>query len=161
LKAVLQGLSTVPAGIEIHPKLASFVKKRAELLEGRGEVDWATAESLAWGTLLLEGIPVRLSGQDSGRGTFSQRHAVLYDVRTAREHVPLATLAPAGTRFEVYDSLLSEAAVMGFDFGYAVAEHRSLVLWEAQFGDFANGAQVIIDQFLAGSEQKWGQPVGL
>jgi 2-oxoglutarate dehydrogenase E1 component len=161
LKAVLQGLSTVPAGIEIHPKLASFVKKRAELLAGRGEVDWATAESLAWGTLLLEGVPVRLSGQDSGRGTFSQRHAVLFDARTGREHVALNSLAPQGVRFEVHDSLLSEAAVMGFEFGYAVAEHRALVMWEAQFGDFMNGAQVIIDQFLSGSETKWGQPVGL
>ena len=161
LKAVLQGLSTVPVGIEIHPKLASFVKKRAELLAGRGEVDWATAESLAWGTLLLEGIPVRLSGQDSGRGTFSQRHAVLFDAKTAKEYVALNSLAPQGVRFEVHDSLLSEAAVMGFEFGYAVAEHRALVMWEAQFGDFMNGAQVIIDQFLSGSETKWGQPVGL
>src|SRR5207344_3260746 len=104
LKAVLQGLSTVPAGIEIHPKLASFVKKRAELLEGKGEVDWATAESLAWGTLLLEGVSVRLSGQDSGRGTFSQRHAVLHDVRTQKEYKPLTAVAPTGVRFRVYDS---------------------------------------------------------
>jgi 2-oxoglutarate dehydrogenase complex dehydrogenase (E1) component-like enzyme len=104
---------------------------------------------------------VRLSGQDSGRGTFSQRHAGLYDVRTGKEYVPLQSLAPSGVRFEVHDSLLSEAAVMGFEFGYAVAEHRALVMWEAQFGDFFNGAQVIVDQFLAGSEQKWGQPHGL
>jgi 2-oxoglutarate dehydrogenase E1 component len=161
LRAVLQGLSSVPAGFELHPKLAGFLRKRADLLEGKGEVDWATAEALAFGTLLLEGVPVRLSGQDCGRGTFSQRHAALYDVRNGKEYVPLAALAPAGTRFEVHDSLLSENAVMGFDFGYAVAEHRTLVLWEAQFGDFANGAQVIIDQFIAGSETKWGQPVGL
>jgi 2-oxoglutarate dehydrogenase E1 component len=106
-------------------------------------------------------VPVRLSGQDSGRGTFSQRHAVFYDVKTGREHVPLNSLAPTGTHFEVHDSLLSEAAVMGFEYGYAVADHRALVLWEAQFGDFWNGAQVIVDQFLAGSEQKWGQPHGL
>jgi 2-oxoglutarate dehydrogenase E1 component len=104
---------------------------------------------------------VRLSGQDCGRGTFSQRHAILYDARTGREYVPLNTVAPAGVRFEVHDSLLSEAAVMGFEFGYSVAEHRALVMWEAQFGDFMNGAQVIIDQFLAGSETKWGQPTGL
>ncbi|MGK3868170.1 hypothetical protein ABI118_15330, partial [Enterococcus faecium] len=95
------------------------------------EADWATAEALAFGTLLLEGVPVRLSGQDSGRGTFSQRHAVLYDVKTAREHVPLNAVAAAGALFNVYDSLLSEAAVMGFEFGYAVAEHAALVLWEA------------------------------
>jgi 2-oxoglutarate dehydrogenase E1 component len=161
LKAVLRALGTVPEGFEVHPKLLPFVRRRAELLETGGEVDWATAEALAFGTLLLEGVPVRLSGQDSGRGTFSQRHAVLYDVRTAREHVSLNAVASAGARFEVYDSLLSEAAVMGFEFGYAVANHQALVLWEAQFGDFANGAQVIVDQFLAGSEQKWGQPVGL
>jgi 2-oxoglutarate dehydrogenase E1 component len=161
LKVVLQALGTLPAGIEIHPKLLPFVKRRHEVLEGKAEVDWATAEALAWGSLLLEGIPVRLSGQDSGRGTFSQRHAILYDVKTGKEYVALNALAPQGLRFEVHDSLLSEAAVMGFEFGYSVAEHRTLVLWEAQFGDFMNGAQVIIDQFLAGSETKWGQPSGL
>lgn len=161
LKTTLRALATLPEGFEIHPKLQPLLDKRAELLEGKGEVDWATAEQLAWGTLLLEGVPVRLSGQDSGRGTFSQRHAVLYDSKTAKEHVPLNALAPAGVRFEVHDSLLSEAAVMGFEFGYAVAEHRALVMWEAQFGDFGNGAQVIVDQFLAASETKWGQPTGL
>jgi 2-oxoglutarate dehydrogenase E1 component len=161
LKATLRALASVPQGFELHPKLAGLLRHRAELLEGRGNVDWAAAEALAWGTLLLEGVPVRLSGQDSGRGTFSQRHAVLYDVRTGREHVPLSAVASGSARFEVYDSLLSEAAVMGFEFGYAVAEHRSLVMWEAQFGDFANGAQVIIDQFVAGCEQKWGQPNAL
>jgi 2-oxoglutarate dehydrogenase E1 component len=161
LKTALKALGSVPEGFELHPKLMPLIKKRAELLEGRGEVDWATAESLAWGTLLLEGVPVRLSGQDTGRGTFSQRHAVLYDVRNGKEYVPLNALAPTGTRFEVHDSLLSEAAVMGFEYGYAVADHRTLVLWEAQFGDFFNGAQVIVDQFFAASETKWGQPHGL
>jgi 2-oxoglutarate dehydrogenase E1 component len=161
LKTVLRALGTLPDGFEIHPKLVPFVRRRADLLDGKGEVDWATGESLAWGTLLLEGVSVRLSGQDSGRGTFSQRHAVLHDPRTQKEHVPLAAVAPTGVRFEVFDSLLSEAAVMGFEYGYSVAEHRALVLWEAQFGDFVNGAQVIIDQFLAGSETKWGQPSGL
>ncbi len=161
LRAALQGLGTLPQGFEIHPKLLPFVRKRAELAEGRGDVDWATAESLAWGTLLLEGVPVRLSGQDSQRGTFSQRHSVLHDVRSQREHVPLNSIAPAGVAFEVFDSLLSEMAVVGFEYGYSVSEHRTLVMWEAQFGDFVNGAQVIIDQFLAGSETKWGQPSGL
>jgi 2-oxoglutarate dehydrogenase E1 component len=161
LRTALKALSTVPSDFQLHPKLAPLLKKRAEPLEGKGDVDWATAEALAFGTLLLEGIGVRLSGQDSGRGTFSQRHAVLYDVKTSKEYVPLNTLAPAGTRFEVHDSLLSEAAVMGFEFGYAVADHRTLVLWEAQFGDFFNGAQVIVDQFLVASETKWGQPQGL
>jgi multifunctional 2-oxoglutarate metabolism enzyme len=161
LKTVLKVLGSVPEGFEVHPKLLPFVRKRAELLDGKGDVDWPTAESLAFGTLLLEGVPVRLSGQDCGRGTFSQRHAVLYDTRTGREHVSLNAVAPRGVRFEVYDSLLSEAAVMGFEFGYSVVEHRALVMWEAQFGDFMNAAQVIIDQFLAGSETKWGQPTGL
>jgi 2-oxoglutarate dehydrogenase E1 component len=161
LRTTLQALSTVPDGFELHPKLMPLLKRRGELLAGKGDVDWATAEALAFGALLLEGVPVRLSGQDSGRGTFSQRHAVFYDVRSGREHVPLNAIAPAGTRFEVHDSLLSEAAVMGFEFGYAVAEHRALVMWEAQFGDFGNGAQVIVDQFLVASEQKWGQPHGL
>ncbi len=161
LKVVLNALGRPPEGFEIHPKLLPFVRRRAELAQGKGEVDWATAESLAWGTLLLEGVPVRLSGQDSQRGTFSQRHAVLHDVRTQAQYVPLNAVAPAGVLFEVYDSLLSEMAVLGFEYGYSVAEHRALVMWEAQFGDFANAAQVIIDQFLAGSETKWGQPSGL
>ena len=161
LKATLGALGSLPEGFEIHPKLAPFIKRRAELLEGKGEVDWATAEALAFGTLLLEGVPVRLSGQDSGRGTFSQRHSILYDVRDGKEYVALNALAPQGTRFEVHDSLLSEAAVMGFEFGYSVAEHRTLVMWEAQFGDFFNGAQVIVDQFMVSSETKWGQPHGL
>lgn len=161
LRSVLHVLGSVPEGFEIHPKLMPHLKKRADLLEGKGDVDWATAEALAFGTLVMEGIPVRLSGQDSGRGTFSQRHSVLVDIKTAREYVPLNAVAPPGVRFEVVDSMLSEAAVMGFDFGYAVANHKALVLWEAQFGDFANAAQVIIDQFLAASETKWGQPVGL
>ena len=161
LKTTLRALATLPQGFEIHPKLQPLLNKRAELLEGKGDVDWATAEHLAFGTLLLEGVPVRLSGQDTGRGTFSQRHAVLYDNKTAKEFVPLNAVAPSGVRFEVHDSLLSEAAVMGYEFGYTVAEHRTLVLWEAQFGDFWNAAQVIVDQFLAASETKWGQPTGL
>jgi 2-oxoglutarate decarboxylase len=163
LQATLQGLTLIPAGFEPHPKLLPFLKKRADLLEGRGkgEVDWATAESLAFGTLLLEGVSVRLSGQDVGRGTFSQRHAILYDHRDAREFVPLQQLAAGGSRFDVYDSLLSECAVMGFEFGYSAVHPRALVMWEAQFGDFVNGAQVIVDQFLAATEQKWNQPVGL
>jgi 2-oxoglutarate decarboxylase len=161
IKATLKALSSLPEGFEVHPKLAPFLKARAELLEGKGAVDWATAEALAFGTLLLEGRAVRLSGQDSGRGTFSQRHAALYDVRSGKEYVPLQTVAAGGARFEVHDSLLSEAAVLGFEFGYAVADHQVLIMWEAQFGDFFNGAQVIVDQFLVASETKWGQPTGL
>jgi 2-oxoglutarate dehydrogenase E1 component len=161
LRVVLKALGSVPDGFEMHPKLLPFVRKRAELLEGKGEVDWATAEALAFGTLLLEGVSLRLSGQDVGRGTFSHRHAVLYDVRSSKEYVALNAVAPAGARFEVHDSLLSEAAVLGFEFGYSVAEYRAMTMWEAQFGDFANGAQVIIDQFIAASEQKWGNPTGV
>ncbi|MGD8894881.1 MAG: multifunctional oxoglutarate decarboxylase/oxoglutarate dehydrogenase thiamine pyrophosphate-binding subunit/dihydrolipoyllysine-residue succinyltransferase subunit [Acidobacteriota bacterium] len=161
LRTVLEALGSLPDGFQVHTKLVPFVRRRAEVLETGGDVDWATAESLAWGTLLLEGVPVRLSGQDSGRGTFSQRHAVLCDTRSGEEHIPLNATAAGGARFDVYDSLLSEAAVLGFEYGYSVAEHRTLVLWEAQFGDFVNGGQVIIDQFLSGSEQKWGQPSGL
>jgi len=163
IRATLQGLTQIPAGFEPHPKLMPFLKKRADLLEGRGkgEVDWATGEALAFGTLLLEGISVRLSGQDVGRGTFSQRHAILYDHRDAKEFVPLQQVASGGARFDVYDSLLSECAVMGFEFGYSAVHEKALVLWEAQFGDFMNGAQVIIDQFLAAAEQKWNQQVSL
>ncbi len=161
LRTVLKALSSVPEGFELHPKLMPFLKKRAELLEGKGEVDWATGEALAFGTLLLEGISLRLSGQDVGRGTFSQRHAILYDVKTSKEYVALNSVAPAPARFEIHDSLLSEAAVLGFEFGYSAAEYRAMAMWEAQFGDFANGAQVIIDQFIAGTEQKWNQPTGM
>jgi 2-oxoglutarate dehydrogenase E1 component len=120
-------------------------------------VDWGTAELLAFGSLLMEGIPVRLSGQDSRRGTFSQRHAVLVDQGTGAEHTPLQHLAPEQAPFLIYDSLLSEYAALGFEYGYSVARSDALVLWEAQFGDFSNGAQVVIDQFIASAEEKWNQ----
>jgi 2-oxoglutarate dehydrogenase E1 component len=126
-------------------------------------VDWALAEALSFGSLLLEGADVRLAGQDTRRGTFSHRHAVLVDHVTGAEHVPLASLAPQGQqgRFFVYDSLLSEYAALGFEYGYSVVHKDALVAWEAQFGDFANGAQVIIDQFIVAAEDKWGQTSGL
>jgi multifunctional 2-oxoglutarate metabolism enzyme len=161
IKAVLEALSSVPAGFSLHPKLSALLKHRADLLAGRGAVDWSTAEALAFGSLLIEGVSVRLSGQDSARGTFSQRHAVLSDVSTGRQYVPLNTVAASGAHFEVRDSSLSEAAVLGFEFGYSVADHRTLVIWEAQFGDFVNAAQVLVDQFIAASEVKWGQPSAL
>ncbi len=161
LAQIIRAVSTVPEGFEVHPKLKSLLKKRAEYGSGKPEIDWAGGEMLAFGMLLLEGTPVRLSGQDSGRGTFSHRHAVLADAASGAEWVPLNTLAAEQARFEVIDSLLSENAVMGFEFGYAVADPSTLVLWEAQFGDFANGAQVVIDQFISGSEQKWNQRCGL
>jgi 2-oxoglutarate dehydrogenase E1 component len=159
LETVIRAVSSVPEGFEVHPKLRPLLARRAAY-PSTG-VDWAGAEMLAFGMLLLDGIPVRLSGQDSGRGTFSQRHSVLADVGTGRELVPLNAIAERQARFDVIDSLLSENAVMGFEFGYSVADPSTLVLWEGQFGDFANGAQVIIDQFISGSEQKWNQRCGL
>ncbi len=161
LARVVKAVSTLPAGFDVHPKLRPLLKKRADYASGRPEIDWAGGEMLAFGMLLLEGTPVRLSGQDSGRGTFSHRHSVLADPKTGAELIPLNAIAEPQARFEVVDSFLSEAGVMGFEFGYAVADPSTLVLWEAQFGDFANGAQVIVDQFIAGSEQKWNQTCDL
>jgi len=160
LERVVHGITTFPDHFHVHPKLEGFIKKRQEILRG-APIDWATAETLAFGTLVLERTPVRLSGQDSGRGTFSQRHLELYDSETGERYIPLQHLAPNQARFDVFDSSLSEYAVMGFEFGYSVADPLTLVLWEAQFGDFANGAQIMIDQFIASAESKWGQPSGL
>ncbi|GAO79968.1 2-oxoglutarate dehydrogenase E1 component [Sphingopyxis sp. C-1] len=155
-------LTTIPADVEVHKTLRRVIDARGAMFADKsdGEVfDWATAESLAFGTLLSEGYQVRLSGQDSGRGTFSQRHAVWVDQRTEDKYVPLTTV-PHG-RFEVLDSPLSEYGVLGFEYGYAMADPKSLVLWEAQFGDFANGAQIMIDQFIASGEAKWLRANGL
>jgi 2-oxoglutarate dehydrogenase E1 component len=161
LQAVGRALTQVPEGFAVNPKIMRQLKAKAEALRIGEGIDWATGEALAFGTLLLEGFPVRLSGQDSGRGTFSQRHAVLYDQDTEARHIPLTNIAPEQANFEVHDSPLSEAAVLGFEYGYSLAEPRALVLWEAQFGDFANGAQVIIDQFIASGEAKWLRLSGL
>ena len=161
LTQITLAMTTFPADFHVHRKLVSFFEKRREAVDQNGSIDWAFAEALAFGTLVVEGTPVRLSGQDSGRGTFSQRHLVLFDEVDGKEYLPLQHLTPGQARFKVYDSLLSEAAVLGFEFGYGVADPLTLVLWEAQFGDFANGAQVIIDQFIAGAEAKWEQPTGL
>ncbi len=162
LLAVVRAVSSVPAGFEVHPKLKPLLKRRAAYASGDLDIDWAGGEMLAIGTLLMRGTPVRLSGQDSGRGTFSHRHAVLADHRTGVEYVPLNHVREGRqAAFEVIDSLLSENAVLGFEFGYSVADPSTLVIWEAQFGDFANGAQVVIDQFVSGSEQKWNQRCGL
>jgi 2-oxoglutarate dehydrogenase E1 component len=160
LERVVHGITTFPDEFHVHPKLEGTLKKRQEILRG-APIDWATAETLAFGTLVMERTPIRLSGQDSGRGTFSQRHLELFDSETGQRYIPLQHLAPNQARFEVYDSSLSEYAVMGFEFGYSVADPLTLVLWEAQFGDFANGAQILIDQFVASAESKWGQPSGL
>jgi 2-oxoglutarate dehydrogenase E1 component len=161
LEQIGEGLTRVPEHFSIHPKIARQLEaRRKEILERR-PVDWPLAEALAFGSLLLEGVPVRLSGQDSRRGTFSQRHAVLYDSRTGEPYYPLNALSPHQAPFTAYDSLLSEAAVLGFEFGFSLDAPGALVLWEAQFGDFANGAQVIIDQFIVCSESKWQRDSGL
>jgi 2-oxoglutarate dehydrogenase E1 component len=145
-----------PDGFTLHPKLAQLMEKRAAMVRDGG-IDWAMGELLAFGSLLEEGVPVRLSGQDTRRGTFVQRHAVLIDKVTAEEWTPLLYLGPGQARFWIYDSMLSEFAAMGFEYGYSVERPDALVLWEAQFGDFLNGAQTIIDEFISSSEQKWGQ----
>ena len=146
----------MPEGFTVHPKLRQLLDKRAQMVR-EGDIDWAMGELLAFGILLKEGTPVRLAGQDSRRGTFVQRHAVLIDKDTAQEWTPLLNLGEGQARFWVYDSLLSEYAAMGFEYGYSVERPDALVLWEAQFGDFANGAQSIIDEYISSSEQKWGQ----
>jgi 2-oxoglutarate dehydrogenase E1 component len=161
LSKVGAALVRVPDGFVVNPKIARQLKAKEQMLKTGEGLDWSTAEALAFGTLLLEGVPVRLSGQDSGRGTFSQRHAVLYDQDTESRHIPLTSIAAGQANFEVHDSPLSEAAVLGFEYGYTLAEPHALVLWEAQFGDFANGAQVIIDQFIASGESKWLRMSGL
>jgi 2-oxoglutarate dehydrogenase E1 component len=160
VETVIHGLTTLPASFTLHPKLKGFLEKRKEILHG-GAADWATAEALAFGTLVSEGTPVRLSGQDSARGTFSQRHLEYYDYETGAVYTPMQHLTPDQARFEVVDSSLSEYGVMGFEFGYSLGDPLTLTLWEGQFGDFANGAEIMIDGFLSSCEAKWGQPSGL
>jgi 2-oxoglutarate dehydrogenase E1 component len=157
---IYEALSTTPEGFTIHPKLAKQFEARSRMFHG-GEIDWALGEALAFGSLLMQGISVRLAGQDSRRGTFSQRHAVLVDYETEHEYCPVASLAQGGSHFWIYDSLLSEYAALGFEYGYSVVNKDALVCWEAQFGDFVNGAQIIIDQFLVAAEDKWQQLSGL
>ncbi|HLH44455.1 MAG TPA: multifunctional oxoglutarate decarboxylase/oxoglutarate dehydrogenase thiamine pyrophosphate-binding subunit/dihydrolipoyllysine-residue succinyltransferase subunit [Bryobacteraceae bacterium] len=161
LQRIIEGVTSFPADFQPHPKLAKMIERRREARQGGPHIDWALAETLAFGSLVLEGTPVRLSGQDSGRGTFSQRHAEYHDARTDRVYVPLQHLAPNQARFEVYNSPLSEYGVVGFEFGYSIADPFALVLWEAQYGDFSNGAQIVIDQFISSAESKWGQPSGI
>ncbi len=163
LQHVADVLTNVPDDFNLHPKLVRFVKDRADRWNAGDRIDWAFAESLGFGSLLMDGHPIRLSGEDSGRGTFSQRHAVWWDVKsgTPRMHVPLRDLSVDQGYFSVYDSPLSEYAVLAFDYGYSLAQPNILVLWEAQFGDFVNGAQVVIDQFIAAGESKWFRQSGL
>ncbi|MBJ7396284.1 MAG: 2-oxoglutarate dehydrogenase E1 component [Akkermansiaceae bacterium] len=155
-------LTTVPSEFNLNPTLEKrFIPRRIEALAGGGPIDWAFAESLAFGSLLLEGTPVRLSGQDCRRGTFSQRHSVFYDYETRERYIPLEHLDPNQAKFCVHNSFLSEFAVLGFDYGYSLSYPTMLTLWEAQFGDFSNGAQVIIDQFISSAESKWQTPSDL
>ena len=186
LQTASRALTSVPEGFALHPKLKPIFARRQAMAEGREPIDWGFAELLAFGTILLDGYQVRLSGQDSGRGTFSQRHALLFDYVTGRGYAPLNALvkeasparpadpvvvknvlteqvneSEAEVSFAVYDSLLSEYGVLGFEYGYSVADPGALVMWEAQFGDFVNGAQIVVDQFVSSAEEKWGQHSGL
>jgi len=161
LKQIGAKLTDVPKGFTPHKTIERFLANRRKMIDdGRG-IDWSMGEALAFGTVLEEGFPVRLSGQDSERGTFSQRHSVLTDQTNEEQYIPLNHLSNKEARFEVINSMLSEEAVLGFEYGYTLAEPNTLVLWEAQFGDFANGAQVVIDQFLASGERKWLRMSGL
>ncbi|MEM6732659.1 MAG: 2-oxoglutarate dehydrogenase E1 component, partial [Myxococcota bacterium] len=160
LEQILEAMGRCPEGFQIHPKLEKQLAKRIPKFND-AKIDWALAEALGYGSLCLEGHPVRLSGEDSGRGTFSQRHAVLHDNNTSEPFVPLNHIDGDQAPFVVFDSLLSEFGVLGFEYGYSVNRREGLTLWEAQFGDFVNGAQVIIDQFISSAEMKWGQKSGL
>ena len=162
IKKIGKKISSIPEGFNAHPTIRKIFDNKRKMLESGKGFDWATAEQLAFATLLEEGYPVRLSGQDSGRGTFSQRHSVLRDQKEDNSHyTPLNNISKKQKKFEVIDSLLSELAVLGFEHGYALSEPTTLVVWEAQFGDFANGAQVVIDQFIASGERKWSRASGI
>ncbi len=161
IEAITRHVTTPPEGFSLHPKLRRFVSELSAMGEGTAPVSWAFAEHMAYGSLLLDGASVRLSGQDAMRGTFTHRHVGWIDHQTEERLLPLATLPGATGRFEVYNSPLSEFAVLGFEFGYSLAAPQTLVIWEAQFGDFSNGAQVIIDQFISSSEDKWNRISGL
>jgi 2-oxoglutarate dehydrogenase E1 component len=161
LQAWGQAITKEPENFQLNPKIKRWLQARRDMIEGRAPLDWSTAEAMAFASLLEGRIPVRLSGQDSRRGTFTQRHSVLYDVKTRERYTPLNNIAPGQARFCVYNSPLSENAVLGFDFGYTLDFPEMLVLWEAQFGDFANGAQIVIDQYIVCSETKWGETSGI
>jgi 2-oxoglutarate dehydrogenase E1 component len=155
LAAIGEALTRYPEGFHIHPKVKKLLEQRLEMAQGKRPLDYGMAEALAFGTLLKQRVPVRLSGQDSQRGTFNQRHAALIDIETEEEYVPLRHLGQGEAWFEAINSTLSEASVLGFEYGFSRDFPEALVLWEAQFGDFANGAQIIIDQFISAGEDKW------
>jgi 2-oxoglutarate dehydrogenase E1 component len=160
MEKIISALTRFPDDFTVHPKLIKQILFRREMLE-KDSIDWSLAEAMAFGSLLLEKIPIRLAGQDSRRGTFSQRHSVLVDYHTSDEYVPLNNIEDGQETAMIYDSLLSEYAALGFEYGYSVTRKNALVLWEAQFGDFINGAQIIIDQFISSAEDKWGQTARL
>ena len=161
LRALGERITSYPQGFSLHPRVAHLIENRRKMLQGEQPLDWGCAETLAYAALVEDGFGVRLTGQDSGRGTFFHRHAVLHDQNTDATWIPLQHIADSQPRVQVIDSVLSEEAVMGFEYGYATTEPNSLVLWEAQYGDFANGAQVIIDQFISSGEAKWERFCGL
>jgi len=161
LKEIGRKLTEIPKDFEAHRTILRFLEHRAKTIETGEGIDWSTAEALAFASILMEGNPIRLSGQDSERGTFSQRHSVLYDQKDETRYIPLNNLSPAQANYEVVNSMLSEEAVLGFEYGFSLAEPRALTLWEAQFGDFANGAQVVFDQFISSGERKWLRMSGL
>ncbi|MFJ3638519.1 multifunctional oxoglutarate decarboxylase/oxoglutarate dehydrogenase thiamine pyrophosphate-binding subunit/dihydrolipoyllysine-residue succinyltransferase subunit [Streptomyces sp. NPDC090108] len=160
VKRIAESQVNIPDNITVHPRLLPQLQRRASMVED-GTIDWGMGETLAVGSLLLEGTPVRLAGQDSQRGTFGQRHAVLIDRETGEEYTPLQYLSEEQARLNVYNSLLSEYAAMGFEYGYSLARPDALVMWEAQFGDFVNGAQTVVDEFISSAEQKWNQTSGV
>jgi 2-oxoglutarate dehydrogenase E1 component len=161
LQELLRAQARLPEHFRPHPKIAKLLEQRLEMADAKRPLDWGAAEALAFATLLFEGAHVRLSGQDVARGTFAHRHAVLHDQQDGHSYVPLQYLSPSQARFSVWNSPLTEVAVLGFDWGYSLDVPEALVVWEAQFGDFANVAQVIIDQFVCAAEQKWGRLSGL
>ncbi len=161
LQELAELLARIPEGFSPHPRVAAVLRKRHEAVTKGEGIDWGMAETLAFATLLRDGVPVRLSGQDARRGTFSQRHGVLFDITTEQTYAPLSAVAAPTAVFRAYDSMLSENAVLGFEYGYSIESPRALVIWEAQYGDFANGAQVVIDEFVASSETKWNRVSGL
>ncbi|MEV0913465.1 multifunctional oxoglutarate decarboxylase/oxoglutarate dehydrogenase thiamine pyrophosphate-binding subunit/dihydrolipoyllysine-residue succinyltransferase subunit [Streptomyces sp. NPDC049967] len=160
VKLIAESQVNIPDSITVHPRLMPQMQRRAASVDN-GTIDWGMGETLAIGSLLMEGTPVRLAGQDTRRGTFGQRHAVLVDQKTGEDYTPLLYLSEEQARYNVYDSLLSEYAAMGFEYGYSLARPESLVIWEAQFGDFVNGAQTVVDEFISSAEQKWGQTSGV
>ncbi len=158
---IARAIVTTPENFAIHSRITKLLKHKQNIITQEHGIDWGIAEALAFGSLLVEGHNIRLSGQDVGRGTFSHRHSIIYDQTTKKTYIPLNNICPEQKQIDIIDSPLSEAAVLGFEFGYSTIDPNTLVLWEAQFGDFANGAQVIIDQFISSSEAKWEQLAGL